>query len=45
MLVSNHEDAQAEAVAAGALPGFGKASLGQPGMIERVAAALKAGQP
>ena len=30
MLVSNHEDAQRQAVAAGALPGFGKAGLGQP---------------
>ena len=28
MLVSNYADAQAEAVAAGALPGFGKAELG-----------------
>ena len=27
MLVSNYEDAQAEAQAAGALPGFGKADL------------------
>jgi two-component system chemotaxis response regulator CheY len=37
MLVSNYEDAQAEAVAAGALPGFGKAALGQPHMLGRVA--------
>jgi len=28
MLVSNHADAQAAAVAAGALPGFGKSELG-----------------
>jgi DNA-binding response OmpR family regulator len=27
MLVSNHADAQAEAVAAGAVPGFGKSAL------------------
>jgi CheY-like chemotaxis protein len=33
MLVSNYEDAQQEAVARGALPGFGKASLGQPQML------------
>src|SRR5262245_42002286 len=32
MLVSNYEDAQQEAVAAGALPGFGKASLDGPVM-------------
>jgi two-component system chemotaxis response regulator CheY len=36
MLVSNYADAQEEAVAAGALPGFGKSSLGQPDMLERV---------
>ena len=36
MLVSNYEDAQEEAVAAGAEPGFGKAALGRPEMIERV---------
>jgi CheY-like chemotaxis protein len=36
MLVSNHPDAQEEAVRAGAEPGFGKASLGQPAMLERV---------
>ena len=35
MLVSNYDDAQAEA-AAGAEPGFGKAWLGQPQMLERV---------
>jgi CheY-like chemotaxis protein len=29
MLVSNYEDAQRDAVAAGALPGFGKAALRQ----------------
>ena len=30
MLVSNYPEAQAEAVAAGALPGFGKRELGTP---------------
>jgi CheY-like chemotaxis protein len=33
MLVSNYEHAQREAVEAGAAPGFGKTSLGQPGML------------
>jgi two-component system chemotaxis response regulator CheY len=41
MLVSNYEHAQAQAVAAGAAPGFGKASLGQPQMLERVGAFLE----
>jgi len=36
MLVSNYADAQAEATAAGAEPGFGKGELGRPGMLERV---------
>jgi PleD family two-component response regulator len=36
MLVSNYDDSQREAVSAGALPGFGKASLGQPQMLARV---------
>lgn len=36
MLVSNYADAQDEAVAAGAVPGFGKGRLGQPEMLERV---------
>jgi PleD family two-component response regulator len=36
MLVSNYEDAQAEAVRAGAVPGFGKAALGQPHMLARL---------
>jgi response regulator RpfG family c-di-GMP phosphodiesterase len=34
LLVSNYEDAQAEAVAAGARPGFGKGSLYEPRTIE-----------
>ena len=33
MLVSNYEDAQRQAVEKGALPGFGKATLGQPHML------------
>lgn len=40
MLVSNYEDAQRQAVAAGAVPGFGKAALGHPAMIARVASCL-----
>ncbi len=40
MLVSNYDDAQQEAVAAGAAPGFGKAALGQPHMLDRVRAFL-----
>ncbi len=37
MLVSNYDEAQAQAVQAGAAPGFGKAALGQPHMLARVA--------
>jgi CheY-like chemotaxis protein len=40
MLVSNHDDAQREAVEAGALPGFGKASLSQPHMLARLRQSL-----
>jgi len=36
MLVSNYEDAQAQAVQTGAAAGFGKAALGQPHMLARV---------
>lgn len=36
MLVSNYPDAQEEAVAAGAVPGFGKAELGQPATREKL---------
>jgi CheY-like chemotaxis protein len=36
MLVSNYADAQAEAEKAGAVPGFGKASLGRADMLDRV---------
>jgi two-component system chemotaxis response regulator CheY len=40
MLVSNYDDAQQEAVRLGALPGFGKAALGQPQTISRLKAVL-----
>jgi DNA-binding response OmpR family regulator len=36
MLVSNYEDAQRDAVAAGAAPGFGKAQLDDPNVLERL---------
>lgn len=36
MLVSNYPEAQAEAVAAGALPGFGKNSLRERGTLEKL---------
>jgi DNA-binding response OmpR family regulator len=41
VLVSNYEDAQRQAAEAGALPGFGKAALGQPHMLARVRALLE----
>jgi DNA-binding response OmpR family regulator len=41
MLVSDHDDAQREAVAAGAVPGFGKASLGRSETAKRLDAFLK----
>jgi len=40
MLVSNYEDAQQQAVTAGAVPGFGKAALRQPQVIGRLRAYL-----
>jgi CheY-like chemotaxis protein len=40
MLVSNYDDAQEEAVRQGALPGFGKAALGQPQTLGRLEAVL-----
>ena len=43
MLVSNHDWAQDEAVQAGARPGFGKDSLGQPQMLARVREVLDKG--
>lgn len=40
MLVSNFANAQMEAEAAGALPGFGKAQLGDAQTVERIEAVL-----
>lgn len=40
ILVSNYEDAQAQAVEAGALPGFGKAQLGKPETRQRLLDAI-----
>jgi len=41
MLVSNYPEAQAEAVAAGALPGFGKRELGSPRVAEMIREAIE----
>lgn len=41
MLVSNHEDAQRQAEAAGALPGFGKRLVNAPQTAERLRNALQ----
>ena len=43
MLVSNYPEAQAEAIAAGALPGFGKREIGSPrvGQVIRDALAVE----
>jgi two-component system, chemotaxis family, chemotaxis protein CheY len=41
MLVSDKADAQAEAVAKGALPGFGKSALRHPETAQRIRIALK----
>jgi DNA-binding NarL/FixJ family response regulator len=40
MLVSNYADAQAVAVAAGAVPGFGKREIGQPRVAQLIREAL-----
>jgi hypothetical protein len=40
MLISNYPDAQQEAVAAGALPGFGKRELGSPRVLQLLREAL-----
>jgi len=40
MLVSNFEQSQAEAIEAGAYPGFGKQMAGQPAMQQRLEAAI-----
>lgn len=42
MLVSNFEDAQKEAIAVGAAPGFGKAKAGSAEAAERMRAAVQA---
>jgi two-component system, chemotaxis family, chemotaxis protein CheY len=42
MLVSNYPDAQAAAVAAGAMPGFGKREIGQPRVAQLIRDALAA---
>src|SRR5205823_5740224 len=44
MLVSNFSDAQAAAVAAGALPGFGKREIGTPRVTRLIREALGAGE-
>lgn len=41
MMVSNHPEAQAQAVAAGAVEGFGKASTFAPGTVPKLAWFLK----
>ena len=45
MLVSNYPDAQAAAVAEGALPGFGKRDLGSKRIAELIREALQPAQP
>ena len=40
MLVSDYPEAQADAVESGALPGFGKADLGSPKLMQTVKGAL-----
>ena len=45
MLVSNYPEAQAAAVAEGALPGFGKREIGTPRVGELLREALKPTQP
>jgi hypothetical protein len=42
MLISNYEDAQAAAVRAGALPGFGKRDIGSAKARQALAAAIEA---
>jgi CheY-like chemotaxis protein len=41
MLVSNYAEAQAQAIAAGALPGFGKREIGSPKVAELIRQALE----
>ena len=45
MLVSNYPEAQAAAVAAGAVPGFGKREIGQPRVAQLIREALGLGSP
>ncbi|HEV7299292.1 MAG TPA: hypothetical protein VGN72_08005 [Tepidisphaeraceae bacterium] len=40
MLVSDYADAQQQAIGCGALPGFGKADMGSPKLIETVKGAI-----
>ena len=41
MLITNYENHQAVAIAAGAEPGFGKLSLNEPATIERLGKFLR----
>lgn len=41
MLISNYPESQQEAVASGAMPGFGKKQLGKPAFVEVVGEYLK----
>ncbi len=45
MLVSNLRDAQRQAIALGALPGFGKAALAEPATLARLHEVLGDGTP
>lgn len=45
MLISNYADAQQQAVAAGALPGFGKSQMQDPKVAERLRDVLVASAP
>jgi DNA-binding NarL/FixJ family response regulator len=45
MLVSNYAEAQAQAVAAGAAPGFGKREIGSPRVGQVIREALAQGAP
>lgn len=44
MLISNYPDAQAHAVQAGAMPGFGKNEMGLPGTVQKLQAAVGVAQ-
>jgi hypothetical protein len=45
MLVSNYPEAQAAAVAAGGVPGFGKREIGQPRVAQLIREALGVASP